>query len=860
MKKLLFLFVCGVVMLSSCSTSQKEQVSQDVTFKEISDNWQFKQSDKDEWMPATVPGCVHTDLLANKKIEDPFYRLNEHNQQWIDKKDWEYKTTFQIEENDFSKTNIELIFKGLDTYSEIYINDSMVLETNNMFREWRVDCKPVVQPGANNLRIVFRSPTRIGEQKYDNNGFLIPVSNNDLSEIGGMGDKRVSVYTRKAGYHYGWDWGPRLVTSGIWRPVILKCWNNATLEDVFIRQKKLSNDKAELTALVEINSVVDENAKITISSNDKTLKNKTIALKSGNNSIEIPFTIENPALWWPNGMGEQKMYDISVELSSASTKDKVNHRIGLRTVELITEPDSIGTSFYFKINGHPVFMKGANYIPQDNFIPRVTEERYKHILQSAVDANMNMLRVWGGGIYENDIFYDLCDEMGLLVWQDFMFACAMFPGDEAFLENVKHEAVDNVKRLRNHPSIALWCGNNECLSAWKGWGWEDKVTEEQGKEVADKIWKAYTDIFHKILPETVNQYDSDRFYWSSSPSCGMGKKSVNHAGDQHYWGVWWGKEPFASYETVMPRFMSEFGFQSFPELASVRKYAVPEDFDIQSEVMRSHQRSTIGNETIEEYLLRDYKAPKDFESFLYVSHILQAEGIRFGMEAHRRNRHRCMGSLYWQINDCWPVASWSGIDYFGRWKALHYFAKKAFEDILVSPELKTDTLSVTIISDRLKPAKATLDLAMINFSGDTVWSEKKPIEIDANKAAVVWKNAVNEIAKANELNKILLIARVTTEENKGYQNIFYLLPPKDLQLSPANITIKAKKADNGYQLVLSSDILAKNVYLTIENEGFFTDNYFDLLPNTEKTIVFETKEEIADIEKKIKMLSLIDTY
>lgn len=830
----------------------------------LNTNWKFKKSGDTQWKKATVPGTVHTDLLANKEIEDPFYRLNEHQLQWIDKTDWEYTTTFNIPKEEFSKSHIELDFLGIDTYSKIYLNDSLILKTENMFRNYSVDIKAIAKEQNNQLRIVLESPIKKGIELYDATPFNIPVSGNDLSEIGKVeGNKKVSIFLRKAGYHFGWDWGPRLVTSGIWRPVILKSWGAFKIDDVFIRQKKLE-EKADLTAQITLN-VSNEISKSTIEIylDNQLIKTEKQQLQSGINTLTTPFSIENPELWWPNGMGNQKLYTVSVKVTGSGHTDNKSHRIGLRTVELITEKDSIGNSFYFKVNGVPTFMKGANYIPQDVFLTRPNSTNYKHILNAAKEANMNMLRVWGGGIYENEEFYQLCDEMGLLVWQDFMFACAMFPGDQNFLKNVRQEAIDNVKRLRNHTSIALWCGNNENLSAWERWGWKQNVIKEQSEAVADTIWKAYTDVFHKILPEVIQAYDPDTRYWASSPSSSLGVAESHDSGDAHYWGVWWGKEPFENYNVKIPRFMSEFGFQSFPELASVNKYTIPEDHDIFSEVMKSHQRSSIGNGTIEEYMLRHYRKPKDFPSFLYVSHLLQAYGITTGIEAHRKNRDRCMGSLYWQINDCWPVASWSGIDYYGKWKALHYGVKKSFKKTIVSFDKEEDTLGVFVATDSLKDYNATLSVKLLNFDGKELHSWHKDILVKGNTSQEYIRISKEELQQFDsKFDTVFIEAKLTSGNQLIDDKLHFLVPFKELKLPNPELTYSISENENNYLVTLKNKKMAIGVFVGGNFDDNFSENYFDLNPNSEKTI-YIPKGNIPTLEEfknKLNIISLIDSY
>ncbi len=829
--------------------------------KEINDGWTFRQAGEGEWYPAAVPGTVHTDLMENGIIEDPYYRLNEHDVQWVDKVDWEYKTTFSVDGTVAGRDRIELDFKGLDTYADVFVNGEQVLQADNMFREWKADVKEVLKEGENELRVVLRSPITEGIKKYDAQGYVIPVSDNDLAEIGKVEDgKKVSVYTRKAGYHFGWDWGPRLVTSGIWRPVTLKAWDDARIENLQIVQHEVSDERATFTAVFEIDSQGKKNAVLSVMNDSNALALKQVQLQPGMKQYQVDFEIQDPQLWWTNGLGEAHLYNIRGELHLGEKYIAEDTRIGIRTLELVREKDEQGTSFYFKLNGHPVFMKGANNIPNDIFLPRVTEENYIKMIETAKNSNMNMLRVWGGGVYEEDIFYDLCDENGILVWQDFMFACAMFPGDEAFLENVRQEAIDNVKRLRNHPSIALWCGNNEILIAWYNWGWKQKE-EAISKENADKIWQSYVDIFHKTLPGVVEEYDPSRSYWGSSPSSGLGITTDLVNGDEHYWGVWWGKEPFKNYATHLARFMSEYGFQSFPELATIRKYAEPEDYDIFSEVMKSHQRSSIGNGTIEYYMLQEYKKPKDFPSFLYVNHVLQAEGIKFGLEGHRRAMPYNMGSLYWQLNDVWPVASWSSTDYYQNWKALQYYVKKGFEPVLVSPYEDEVKLKVGIVNDRLEQVNGQLILRLMDFDGQVVWERASLVEIPANSSRDYFNENKYEFLLRKNTRNLFLTAQLIEGGQVISRNSFFFRPYKELNIPKPTMEYKIAKADNGFDIQLHTDKLAKNVYLQIEDEeGFFSDNYFDMLPNSRVTINLKTEIPESKLNEVLTVRTLDDAF
>ena len=850
---LLFIF-----LLYNCSNENNDSI-------EISENWTFKNNIDSVWLEASVPGDVHTDLLKNGLIEDPFYRLNEHDLQWIDKTDWEYKTEFDLSQKDLNSHSLALEFQGIDTYSSIYLNDSLIGTTDNMFIGKTVDIKNFAKLGKNKLYIKLFSPINIGVKLHDSLGYDISSFNgNDLAEIGKVeGNKRVSVFTRKAPYHFGWDWGPRLVTSGIWQPINIKTWNYFNIEDLYIRQISL-DESASLVAEIELESYLEIDEMISeIYVDNQKVSTDLIYINKGANKIEIPFTIKDYELWWPNGMGNQNMYDVKVKLQSNNNFVTSSKRVGLREINLVTSQDSVGNNFYFEVNKKPVFMKGVNYIPQDIFLNRVSDDKYEELLESAVDANMNMIRVWGGGIYENEIFYNLCDEKGLLVWQDFMFACAMYPGDEDFLKSVEQEAKYNVKRLRGHPSIALWCGNNEVRSAWKNWGWEKDVMENQSPEIASVISKAYDDVFHKILPEVVNNLDTSTAYWPSSPgSTFSGGTESYTSGDAHYWGVWWGKEDFESYNQKVPRFMSEFGFQSFPEFSSVDKYTNESDYSIYSEVMKSHQRSSIGNSTIEDYMLRHYNKPKSFKGYLYVSQILHAYGMSIGMESHRRNKGYSMGSLYWQLNDCWPVASWSSIDYFGKWKALHYSTKKAFQPVLIN-FLKTDSeIELHIISDLLESKEVDLNLKVLSFSGEVLYELNKSYLLQQNSTMKAESLSIDWLNKNFDPNSSLLVASLFSEEIEISNNNYYLSEFKDIKLTKPLIEYEIDELINTFEVSLKSKNLVKNVFVDIASSQNFSDNYFDMIPGKEYKISINKEESLTldDIKRKINFLSLFDTY
>jgi beta-mannosidase len=861
MKKVFTWFIVASAALFAYGCSQSSNKNEIVKKTELNSGWQFSEAGNNDWKSAKVPGCIHTDLMAHKIIEDPFYRLNEHKVQWVDKKDWVYKTSFSVSDDVLAQEHVVLDFKGLDTYADVYLNGKEILKADNMFREWRVECKDLLKKGENELKVYFHSPIMTGLKIYDNYPYVVQSSANDLAKIGKVpGEKWVSPHVRKAPYHFGWDWGPRLVTSGIWKPVILEAWSTARIADVHTRQKQLTDARAVLTSDIEVESTSDQKAKVRILIDGSVVEESDVNLIKGKNDINVEYSINDPKRWWPNGLGDQFMYKVTAEVETGKGVDRFEHTLGLRTVELVRKKDDIGVSFYFKVNGHPVFMKGANVIPNDVFLDRVTPEKYEHIIKSARDANMNMLRVWGGGIYEKDIFYDLCDKYGILIWQDFMFACNMYPGDDKFLESVKHEAVDNVKRLRNHPCIALWCGNNEILEAWFQWGWKED-NEKTQPEGAKAMWKAYKDIFVKILPEAVKEYDPDRSYWASSPQ--SGDTIVSHIidGDKHDWRVWFQKVPFTIYHDNPARFVSEYGFQSFPEMKTIKKYALPEDYNITSEVMKSHQRSFIGNKQIKYYMDQYFRDPKDFESLIYTGLVLQGEGIRTGIEGHRMSMPRTMGSLYWQLNDVWPVASWSSIDYFGNWKAEQYMVRKAFEPVIVVPDTKTEDLLVYVVSDKLEDTGADLNMKIIDFKGKELWKHSEGITVKANASEIVYKKALNELLKGIDKKRSVLVVSLTQGDKEIYRTTKYFNRVKDLDLPMPRITAKTEKTADGVKVTVTTNVLAKNVYVSFEDhEGWFTDNFFDMLPGETRTVVFETKEDIADPAKELKVRSIRDTY
>ncbi|MVO09058.1 glycoside hydrolase family 2 protein [Flavobacterium sp. TP390] len=794
------------------------------------ENWKFKQVDKTNWLNATVPGTVHTDLLVNQVIADPFLETNEKEVQWIEKKDWEYKTSFTLSKSEFHFKNIDLQFDGLDTYASVFLNDQLILEANNMFRIWKIPVRKYLLEGENTLKVVFKSAVMEEQNIAKKQSVQLPT------------DER--VYSRKAPYQYGWDWGPRLVTAGIWKDVKLHFWNQVILVNCNYKQVQLDSKKADLEFSVAVFS--EKKQVITVKVNDSI---KKVELQKGLQTIPIKYKINNPELWWCNGLGEPNLYAFKISLfADLEEIESQEMNIGLRTIELIQEQDAIGRSFYFKLNGKSVFMKGANYIPEDSFLPRVTDSVSQKRIEDAVAANMNMLRVWGGGVYASDTFYNACDKNGILVWQDFMFACAMYPGGKDFLENIKQEVIDNVTRIRNHPSLAIWCGNNEIDEAWHNWGWQKQL--KYSKADSTQIWKDYQKVFHELIPNTLDSLYPEKkaIYWPSSPSIGWGRKESLLQGDAHYWGVWWGKEPFEMYERKVGRFMSEYGFQGMPNMTTFNYFTKGKSLEFDSESIKSHQKHPTGYETIKEYMQRDYIIPKTFDDYGYVSQLLQAKGVKTAIEAHRRAKPNCMGTLYWQLNDCWPVTSWSSVDYFGNWKALHYQVKQSFENLLLSVEETKEKYQVYLVNDNWQDVSGNLIVKALDFKGNILYEKSIPTVSNANASQIVYSFAKKDIPKKYRKKSVVQLLFVTKQ--KKINTIFYWVKPKDLQLQKP--TIKITKVD-ALTYEITSDVVAKDVYLSSDENAHFSNNYFDVLPNEVYTIT------VNQLVKAISVKSLFDT-
>ncbi|HEY1741980.1 MAG TPA: glycoside hydrolase family 2 protein [Granulicella sp.] len=804
------------------------------------------------WIPATVPGDVHLDLLKNGKIPDPFYRDNEAKLQWIEKAGWEYRTSIEATKATLARENVELVFEGLDTACTIFLNGQRLASPDSMFQEWRFDVKARLHEGSNDLRIVFPAPMKAAEAVADKD----PWHSRTHTDPKG--------YIRKAVYEFGWDWGPRFATSGVFRPAYLEVWGSARIKDIFVEQEDVTASSAHLDVHADVVASQETKANVSVTygiGSEQLHVDRIVTLSTGSNRISFPVEIAHPQLWFPSGYGAQPIYHFHISVKDDGRElDAKDAKAGLRSVVLKRELDKWGRSFEFVVNGIPVFAKGADVIPFDSFPNRVTNEKYRHILQSAKDANMNMVRLWGGGYYETEEFYDLCDQLGLMVWHDLMFGNNWQPGTYEFKQNIEREAEYQMTRLRNHPSIVLWAGNNETeeLRDWNGNG-------QLPPAVHERIWEDYLTEFSGILARTAARMDPQTPYWPSTPSADYEEVNDNYqSGDNHDWSVWHGGADFADYEKRPWRFVSEYGFQSFPEMKTIESFTLPEDrTSIFTPVMKAHQKNGDGNRLIQEYMKRYFGEPKDFASFLYASQVLQAEGIKVGAESFRRKRPETMGSLFWQLNDCWPVASWASIDYYGRWKALQYYARRFYAPILVSPHVDSGTLSVYIVSDKTVPVEGTLRLRIMDFSGKIIKEISQKVKVDPLASKIYQQMPLVELSGANapDWSGLVGVSDLIVGGQAISTNLIYFVPSRQIQLPHVSITAEISQVEDGYNLTLSSAALARSVYVSFgELDVQFSDNYFDLLPGEKQTIHLTSKAPLGDLKSQIKVISLGDAF
>jgi beta-mannosidase len=817
----------------------------------LNGTWQFKDTADDDWLPASVPGSVVAELVKQGLIGDPYYRTNEDVTAELGRRDYEFRRTFGVEPALLARDRVLLVCEGLDTLAEVTLNGTFIASTANMHRTYEFDVKRLLRPGSNELRIVFRAPvTYITEAQAKRRLW------NTKETVDGF------PHLRKAHYMFGWDWGPVVPDAGIWKPISLVAFDTARLRDVYVTQTHGSG-KVDLHVQLGLDRAGDGDvqAEVKVTAPDGTvLRAEPVTFAGGAVQGHARLTVSEPELWWPNGFGKQPLYTVEARLVRGGEElDAKKFRIGLRTLTVRREPDRWGETFEFEVNGVSIFAMGANYIPEDNIVARCSRERTERLIQDCVEANFNSIRVWGGAFYPHDWFYDLCDEYGLIVWQDFMFGCAVYEMTPEFADNVRREFEDNVRRLRHHASLGLWCGNNEMEWAWVEW---DMVREP-------KLRTDYLKLFEMLIPEVLAELDPNTFYWPASPSSGgsFDDPNAENRGDVHYWQVWHGQSKFTDYRQFYFRFCSEFGFQSFPELKTVESFTAPEDLNIFSYVMERHQKSPSGNSKILAHIADNFLYPKDLDALLYASQLLQAEAIKYGVEHWRRHRGRCMGAIYWQLNDCWPVASWSSIDYFGRWKALHYAAKRFFAPVLLSACEEGTSVSLHVTNDTLQ-----------DVAGTIVWKLRDPKSRILEEGAVEAAAAALSAVRAVELD---FAALLDTEEKRRQAYLQFELvadgrvvsggtvlfvKPKHFAFVPPEIAAEVAEAEEAFVVRLTSQSFAKYVELRLAAaDARFSDNFFDLSAGETKEVTVPKARlsqplSAAELQRQLRVRSLIDSY
>ncbi len=809
--------------------------------------WQFRQCGTDEWLPASVPGGVHTDLLALHCIPDPFVGDNEKRVAWVAENDWEYKRSFDVPSEVLGRAHIWLVCDGLDTLASLSLNGQPLGSTANMFRQYRFDVKSVLKAEGNELRIEFESVVKHAAEKQA----LRALRGVPQAIPGGP-------HVRKSPCQFGWDWGPQLPPIGIWKDIRLEAFDSARISDVHLRQFH-ADGAVTVEAQLEIENWTDGlSARLAITAPDGTVQAVSAELGSEvDNKLALQF--EKPLLWWPNGLGSQPLYQVRLELLQSDTAlDEKQYQLGLRTIELRQEPDEWGRSFTFVVNGQPFFAKGSNWIPADSFPTRITATSLEGLIRSAAMTHQNMLRVWGGGFYEDERFYDLCDRYGILVWQEFIFSCSIYPLDEPeFLENVHAEVVENVRRIRHRASLALWCGNNEMEEGWVGWGWDEPESQI--------LKAAYEQFFHHTLAEWCTAEDPDHTYWPSSPSSDTPFEDPNgHVqGDAHYWDVWHGRKPFTAYRQQQPRFMSEFGFQALPPIETIRTYAAEPDWNMTSYIMEQHQKNASGNSLMVGQMLDTFRLPNDFESLTYLSMVLQAEGIRYGVEHWRRHTKRVSGTLYWQLNDCWPVASWSSLDYFGRWKALHYAARRFYAPLMLSIEDDPPCQSIFISSDLREPWQGSVRWSLTTLDGTKLASGEKAAEVEPFGVAAVERLDFSAVLNDDNRRELVFAAELWQGENCLSRQTAFFVPTKHLSLTDPQIRTDLRLEEGQLRIVLCGASLARLVECSLTGaDVIFSDNYFDLPAQKSIAITapLPTGWDLAKAQAAFKVRSVYDTY
>jgi beta-mannosidase len=836
--------------------------------------WQFRlatstpdaaaHAEAQQWHAAVVPSTVQTDLLRNGLIADPFTGAHEAQLQWIGLADWEYRTTLNMDAATLTHEHVDLVFDGLDTYATVRLNGQQILEADNMFRRWRVPVKELLHSGANELTVTFASPIRRRLPGTLKRAYQLP---GEFDSAFGDEPKGVQTanYIRKAAYQYGWDWGPRYVTEGIWQPVRLETWDAARLDALHVIQSSITADAASLDTQVRVEASAAAKAIISVTYTTPkgehiSLPEITAQLVPGSNPVHVPIVIEHPERWWPMGYGPQNLYQVSAKLWIGHETLTAERTTGLRTVRLLREKDQWGKSFGFEVNGVPIFAKGADVIPFDSFPDRVTPEKHREILASARDANMNMVRLWGGGYYESDDFYDECDRLGLMVWQDFMFGGAIPPDDPAFRANTEQEAIEQVDRLRDHPSLTLWCGNNEVETGWDAWPDRMLLKENISPAERAKIEAGMMLLFDDILKRTVAVHDPEVPYWPSTPSADHETEAnSNDNGDVHSWSVWSGSAPIEDYLKDTPRFVSEYGFEALPDMRTIRAFATPAEQTPDSPVMRAHQKfaNGNGNDRLLLYLRRYYGEPKDFPAFVYLSQAMQAQAIELEAEHLRASRPRSMGSLYWQLNDCWPAASWASIDSFGRWKALQFHARRFYNDLLIAPIRQDGTTNVYAINDGTTPVPANVHMQVMNLDGRVLSESTTPTTMPPLSSTRVNSLTDDALLKGADPAKTLVVFTMEVDGQAVSRHLLYFRAARDLSLPQAKVTAHVTAGAHGLELTLHADTLARDVWISFgDHDVSLADNAFTLLPGETRTIQLKSSADAAALASALHIETL----
>ncbi len=819
----------------------------------LNGKWTVSQQGGDLSLPARVPGDVMADLLRAKRIPDPFYRENELEVQWVGESNWVYERDFKVSATLLKEERVLLQCDGLDTFATVQINGATVAKTDNMHRTYEWDVKRWLRVGVNRIRIAFTSVSPYTRERYRQRPFRTRITESHEAAYPG--------WVRKQACNFGWDWGPILVSCGIWRSIRLAGYSVGRIEDVVVEQTHAAG-RVSLGVACRVSLVASRSSTIraTLRYSGKVVAEESVTSRGRN--ARLALAVEAPQLWWPNGMGKQPLYEVRVELldGEGTVLDTQSRRVGLRTLRLDRHADEWGESFRFVVNGVPFFAKGANWIPVDAVMGRRTPEQYRALVAGSVAANMNMLRVWGGGVYEDDVFYDICDELGICVWQDFMFACVSYPTfDDAFMKNVEAEARDNVRRLRHHACIALWCGNNELEQQAVGERWTHDLMS----------WEDYGLLFDDLLADVVHELAPGTDYWPSSPHSPHGDRAdFNNpeCGDAHLWGVWHGKEPFEWYRTCGHRFNSEFGFQSFPEPKTVCGYTEKRDRNVTTAVMEHHQRSGIGNTTIMQYMLDWFRLPTSFDMALWVSQILQGTAIKYAVEHWRRSMPRGMGTLYWQLNDCWPVASWASVDYHGRWKALHYMAGHFFAPVLVSglEDAEKGTVGVHVTSDLLASVSGKLAWRVTDTAGRRLLAGTKNVRTPVNGNRKVTTLKLGNLLKEHSSRNVLVWLELSVKGQPKATNLVTFARPKHLELAekPGITAEVAVGRDGSFRVSLKTKHPALWTWLELEGiDARFSDNFVHLRPGrmTQVRVMPARTLTRAEFLKKLRVRSLVDT-